>query len=525
MRIDPGHIQTGTILADSYLIVRKLAQGGMGVVYEARHLRLKQRRLAIKVLKTHISEDSELFKRFQREAEVCARLNHPHIVEVTDFNRLPDGVPYFVMDYLQGQDLDQRMSVGRVERPARNRILAQVVDALSYAHAQGVIHRDLKPSNIFLCEPALAGGEPLVKVLDFGISKLADQSTLTGIEPRVIGSPMYMSPEQARGRSDTVDARSDQFSLALIAYEMISGQTAFKCDTLESALYNIVHEDPPPLNTLTPLVQPYEVTAIARALSKKPEQRFPSVADFLDALLNKGASDKDHAISLAATRVQETAPARSRLARLWPLGLLLLFGVLAGLGWWWRSGTTIEPDKTGDSAVSVPSAKQETTVVQPPPGDALPGPQNANQLAATSPRGEKATRPPVRQSVSRPGNIRGEKGKVAPSVAHTDPGAAPKVQTASKPPSEEQAAEQLKPEVGRKLDEAERLCAAGRCQEAVHLVHQTFIVQDTVRARSLLVVLYCALSDLSNVRAALHKVPEAQKADVMQRCRKYGMEL
>jgi serine/threonine-protein kinase len=253
----------------------------MGTVYEASHLRVR-RRFAIKALSPNVASDHEALTRFQREALVTSELGHPHIIEVIDFNYLPSGTPYIVMELLEGEDLEQRLDfINHLEVKMSLRdvaaILHQTASALHAAHKRGIIHRDMKPSNIFLCNRT---GQPAyVKVLDFGISKvLGTQNELTCAE-RIMGTPYYMAPEQAEGRASEVDPRTDIFSLGSILYTMIAGHQPFTGDSIPEVLYKVAREDPQPLVAIRAEI-PKEVSdVVAKALSKNPSHRQASMND------------------------------------------------------------------------------------------------------------------------------------------------------------------------------------------------------------------------------------------------------
>jgi serine/threonine protein kinase len=223
-----GGVEIGQIVSGNYRIERVLGQGGMATVFAASHVRLP-RRVAIKVITedlTESEESSEFLLRFRREAETLARLEHPNIVTVFDWNVTESGQPYLVMELLSGEDLSQLLRrVGALPKPMAVQIFAQISAALTVAHQAGVIHRDIKPSNVFLCHGAT---NSFVKVLDFGIAKhLLQSASLATQGQALLGTPAYMSPEQARGQNEQIDERTDQFALALVLYEMLMGQPAF----------------------------------------------------------------------------------------------------------------------------------------------------------------------------------------------------------------------------------------------------------------------------------------------------------
>jgi serine/threonine protein kinase len=255
----------------------------MGMVFEAEHVRLK-RRMAVKVLAQHLSKDAHALARFNREAEIISQLQHQHVVQVTDFDTTEAGEPYLVMELLSGESLATRLERERCLPIADAvRIAFQVSSGLAVAHAASIVHRDLKPANIFLSQ--IAGQSALVKLLDFGISKRAGAGKgLTG-EYDILGTPDYMAPEQALGKTAQVDHRGDQYALAVITYEMLAGRTPFAGDDVMDVLRQVISAEPPPIEQLAPHV-PVEVgEVLRRALSKDPHQRFASITDFAQALL------------------------------------------------------------------------------------------------------------------------------------------------------------------------------------------------------------------------------------------------
>jgi hypothetical protein len=272
------------VLGETYRIVRRLGEGGMGTVYEARHVRLPLR-FAVKVLRRlEGANKGELAARFRREAELTCRLRHRHIVDVVDYNTTPEGEPYIVMEFLEGETLADRIARrgGGLTLGEAVTIARQVAAALSAAHLRSVIHRDLKPQNVFLCRHD--DRDDYVKVVDFGISKLVgSDEKLTG-ENTVLGTPAYIAPEQVLGKNAALDSRTDQFALGAMVYEMLTGQLAFAGDSAIKVFYKIVHEEPPPLASQAPGLPPALGDVLWRALAKDPEKRYPDVARFIEAL-------------------------------------------------------------------------------------------------------------------------------------------------------------------------------------------------------------------------------------------------
>jgi serine/threonine protein kinase len=282
-----------------YDIVGVLGEGGMGRVYEVRHVSL-HRPFAMKVLRTELARDEDLAERFIREATATASVKHPNVVQITDFGRFPDGTPYFVMDLLIGHTLGEVLKAGGPVPAGRAvRIVRKIAGALGAAHAAGVVHRDLKPDNVFLVggsrdvvapdDPdrgrslALLSYEADVRVMDFGAAKIVGSSRVTraGI---VFGTPHYMSPEQAAGQP--VDHRADIYAVGVIMYEMFAGRVPFEADTYMGVL------------TQHMLVQPVAPSRVAeaarglgalegitlRCLAKRPEDRYASMEDLIRAI-------------------------------------------------------------------------------------------------------------------------------------------------------------------------------------------------------------------------------------------------
>jgi serine/threonine-protein kinase len=275
------HALIGQTLRGTYRILSVLDQGGMGLVFEAEHTRLR-RRVAVKVLARHLISDMQALARFNREAEIISQLEHPHIVQILDFDTTEQGEPYIVMELLKGESLSDRLErEGCLTIADASRIAHQVASGLFAAHQSDIVHRDLKPANIFLTE--LVGQGTRVKLLDFGISRRVGVGrSLTG-EFDVLGTPDYMAPEQALGKAASVDHRGDQYALAVIAFEMLSGQTPFSGTDVMDVLQKVVAAEAPPIERLAPHVPAAVGDVLQRGLQKNPAARYESVLDFANA--------------------------------------------------------------------------------------------------------------------------------------------------------------------------------------------------------------------------------------------------
>jgi serine/threonine-protein kinase len=264
--------RVGGVLVETYRLERLIAEGSMGSVYEARHLRIPKR-FAVKFLRIDLMDNAEALKRFQREAEVVAGLDHPNIVAIYDYNVSEDGSPYIVLEYLDGQHLARRLHEhGKLALDEVLPIVAAVGGALAVAHARDVIHRDLKPENIVLC----ADGS--VKVVDFGVAKLRGAPELTAVNT-IVGTVPYMAPEQLMG--GVLDGRIDQYALAVITYEMLTGEMAFDGSGAVADVARRVLLHVPPFVAGVPQAV-NEV--IFRGMSRGADQRYASVTEFVTAL-------------------------------------------------------------------------------------------------------------------------------------------------------------------------------------------------------------------------------------------------
>ena len=283
-----ANLEIGATIADTYTIEGLLGKGGMGSVFRCSHARLPGKQVAIKVLHTEVS-NGEVLARFRREAEITSKLGHPNIVTVLDFNALEDGTPYLVLEYLVGESLWDRMRQGALPLEFALSLARQVGSALASAHRADIVHRDLKPHNIFLVATETHGRHSeIAKVLDFGISKIRGSATVQTQENTMLGTPQYMSPEQALGRQNDVDGRADQFALAVIMHEILTGTSAFPGSSIPEVVFKVVYEEPAALLQIAPSTPPHVVAALARAMRKNHTERFPSIDEFIEALTGEG---------------------------------------------------------------------------------------------------------------------------------------------------------------------------------------------------------------------------------------------
>jgi serine/threonine-protein kinase len=284
------NLNPGDVLAGKYRIERVLGQGGMGVVVSAHHLHLDER-IAIKFLLPEALQNAEAVARFSREARAAVKIKSEHVARVVDVGTLDTGSPYMVMEYLHGQDLGALVQQrGGLPIEEAVEYVLQACEAIAEAHALGIIHRDLKPQNLFLAHRA--DGSPCVKVLDFGISKITSYGSGSGSgsdmsmtkTTAVMGSPLYMSPEQMTSSRD-VDARTDIWALGAILHELLTGRVPFLADTVPQLCAMILQSSAPPLRNFRPDAPEALQNVLLRCLEKDPGRRFRNVAEFAAALL------------------------------------------------------------------------------------------------------------------------------------------------------------------------------------------------------------------------------------------------
>jgi eukaryotic-like serine/threonine-protein kinase len=370
------------IRVNNYELVSLVGEGGMGSVYLARHVTIG-RSAAVKVMRPEFAGDPSLVARFVNEARAAAAVGHPGIVDVIDVGVLVGTkLPYLMMEYLPGENLHARLDrVGRLPVPQAVDIVLQAVEALGAAHARGLVHRDLKPDNLFLVPNSR--GREIVKVLDFGIAKLRPDHDESGVKTRtgiVLGTPLYMSPEQCRGLRNEVDQRTDIYALGLILFEMLCGRTPFQAESSMDVMMMHASSPPPAPRSLNPDIPPALELVIFKALAKRREDRFASMADF----------------SAAIAAAMATPP---RPARRWVVVAATAAAVVASLALGRMVTRRLNAVKTPPPAVEPPVVKTAPVVkpvvemtpappavkTESPPAAAVPPP---------APKHARRTRPP-----------------------------------------------------------------------------------------------------------------------------------
>jgi tRNA A-37 threonylcarbamoyl transferase component Bud32 len=368
----------GKLIDERYRIAMRLGQGGMGIVYEARHEILGSR-LAFKVLRSDAAGDEEAIERLKREAQAATAIGNEHIVDVRDFGRLEDGSVYIVMELIEGSDLYTLMKRDPIPWQRARDIAIQICEALEAAHQQGIIHRDLKLENVLLT--TRRGRSDFVKVVDFGIAKVRGGSKLTAAG-RVMGTPEYMSPEQCAGK--TVDHRTDIYSLGVMMYEMLTQKLPFWDADLITMIKRQIHEKPVPPSSVRPdLDIPLAFEALVlRLLAKDPDARFQSMRAVKEALKGDEVPEEPKA---PATIHDAPAPAPFVTPRatptlghkpasrgwIWPAAIAALLAIGLGAGFW--VGGDFVRDET-------PAQHVERTDPEPEP-EPEPAPEPAAEVS------------------------------------------------------------------------------------------------------------------------------------------------
>jgi eukaryotic-like serine/threonine-protein kinase len=432
----------GKVVDDRYEVLAIVGEGGMGTVYEVRH-RALNRRFALKVLRPEVSLHDDAIERFMQEARAAASIGHDHIVAVSDFGAIPSSalggasdrdLPYFVMELLVGESLARLLKRESALPPPRAaELVLQCAEGLAAAHDAGVVHRDLKPDNVFV---TTREGAPVVKLVDFGVAKMAGASKLTK-KGMVYGTPHYMSPEQASGSA--VDHRADIYALGVILYECLSGRVPFEADTFMGVLTQHMFAEPRPLELV--MERPEALGALGpivmRCLAKRREDRFQSMAE-LSAVMQRAVSDPKSALALFSDRpppqlnLREVEdPRHSRFPRALPelpvrlrwrsvatvIGIAGAVGFAALIGWGGAPGS--------DQAASWRPPEEARPGEVEPPGP-VAGDPPAGRPPAGPPRPARLIERSVdaREALPAPSGLGEPEAQVSPWTA-PDPGIVP----------------------------------------------------------------------------------------------------
>jgi serine/threonine-protein kinase len=365
----------GATLAGRYTLSREVGRGGMGVVYQAEHIGLGKR-VAVKLLLDTYSEDREVLARFHQEARTSTRIGHENIIDISDLGE-HSGRSFIVMEFLEGRDLAAVLHEEILLAPERALpILRQICLGLDAAHQKGVIHRDMKPENVFLT--ARGGVRDFVKVMDFGISKIKaahEQDVRLTQTGALIGTPLYMAPEQALGRTD-VDHRVDVYSVGIMMFEMLCGKPPFEAPTYVGLLAQHLNDTPPRPRKLRPELPPHLEPIMMRALEKDPARRWPSLSELAVALGGEAAASRSvprtkiaGSGALTPPVVSAAAPAK-RSVWPWILVTLLVLGAAGGALWGWRQRTA--SPLAAPAPTPAPPAKAEAPAPAPVPAAVTP---------------------------------------------------------------------------------------------------------------------------------------------------------
>ncbi len=521
-------LKAGMTLNDTYRLVALLGRGGMGEVWTAEHLRLPKK-VAIKVLLPSVSASGEVVARFQREAEIGSRLAHPHIVHVTDFNTLPDGRKYIAMEFLEGSALHDRMIQGPMPFAEVAEILEQTGRGLKVAHEAGVVHRDLKPDNIFLSAEPSSDPPYRVKILDFGISKIQTADRALTRDMAVMGTPGYMAPEQAMGHTKQLGPEADQFALATIAYEMLSGEVAFDGETLAEIVLQVVQATPPPIQTVVQGVPDHAAAAIARGMAKDPKDRFESVEAFVEAFVGRG----DAVAAIPATQLaaqpaaatptpatptpataepvptvaphepQATSGGSGKLVAAALVGALLVGGGVAAVFLVGGDDSSVEP--VAEGPVETPETPETAATMETEPAGTMEA-EPAETMEAE----------PAETMEAEPA----ETMEAEPAPVMTETAMTETAMTGGMRPS----LMGLSPEAAELLEQAQAALATNP-RQALSLAQRSFRADRSPLAREMMGRAHCAMHDLGAANAMARALPRAGYRRLARYCQNNGVTL
>ncbi len=435
-----GAMTPGTVIAGKFRVERVLGQGNMGVVVLATHLQLDQQ-VALKFLLPSSLAQAEVEARFAQEARAAAKIKSEHVVRVLDVSTLDSGEPYIVMEYLEGTDLARQLARrGPMPVPEAVATVLQICEALAEAHAAGIVHRDLKLSNLFVA--SYPDGQPCIKILDFGISKFS----IPGSDPdlsmtdtaAVMGSPLYMSPEQMRSTRN-VDGRSDIWALGVILYELVSGRVPFDAQTMPLLCSMVLQDEPPPLGArVRELPRGFEAV-VMRCLAKDRNQRFQSVPELAVALAEFAPPEAKRSLERIA-RLAAGAPVSARPGdtlqldhsplvstvhprrRGWIAGAAVAVSLAMAAGLWrWGTRSADGPREGNTEPLPAPAAASAPVAAPRSPAGAGT-PASAPAPAAAAPAGAPAAATPATPAAPPPAV---SPAVAAPAASSPEPAAEP----------------------------------------------------------------------------------------------------